>query len=351
MIKKVIRRLGLLINGLLILCLSTGVAWGMYYGTTKLPIRRYFSTNYTNAVWDWSNILSKEPEALNDMADFMHMHQLNAVYVDVSAYKDVLGDTDTQQAAADKQKLTAAIERYVTALQKRDIRVYAAAGDTHWSDPDKTYIPLAILSFVQDYNAHHPAAQLAGVEFDIESYNQEGFSDGSETVKSLVLTDYLDMVDKLVRANGEYINKTGKQLELGFAIPYWFDDENGNIPTIAWHGETGPTLYHLLDQLNTLPKSNVVVMAYRNAARGNDGVIAHSRTEIDYARTKAPRVQVIIGQDVTNVEPAKITYFGTSRTELSAQFGYIKDEFKDSGVLGGIAINDLSGYQDMQDGN
>lgn len=352
MIKKAVRGFGLIINSLLVLVLSSGVAWGMYYATNKLPIRRYFSANYTNAVWDWSNILNKQPGTLNNLAEFMYMHQLNAVYVDVGTYEEnILNSQDKQQADANKLKLMAAIERYVMALQKRGIRVYAAAGDTQWSDPDKRYIPLGILSFVQDYNTHHPKATLAGMEFDIEAYNQQGFSDGSETVKTLVLVDYLDMVERLVQANAAYMHKTAKQLDLGFAIPYWFDDENGNIPSITWHDKTGPTLYHLLDQLNTLPKSNVVVMAYRNAARGNDGIIAHARTEVDYAQAKAPRVRIMIGQETTSVDPAKITYFGSSRAELSAQFGYVKDEFKSSGVLGGIAINDLTGYQEMQDGN
>lgn len=351
MIKRIVRRLGLLITACLILCLGGGVAWGLYYGTNRLPIKRYFSTDYTNAVWDWSNILEKQPKALQNQANFMHLHQLNAVYVDIGRYADVLDEKNKPRAAADKQALISAIEDYVTVLKERGIKVYAAAGDTDWSDRDKHYIPLGTLAFVQDYNMQHPNAQLAGIEFDVEAYNQSDFAGGSATVKTLVLTDYLSMVGELVKAEQAFTLKTTQQVELGFAIPYWFDNENGNIPSVTWHEKTGPTLFHLLDQLNTLPKSNVIVMSYRNAARGNDGVVAHSRTEIDYAHAKAPKVRVLIGQEVTNVEPAKITYYGSSQTDLSAQFGYVRDEFKTSGVLGGIAINDLAGYQAMSDGN
>ncbi|HSX30487.1 MAG TPA: hypothetical protein VLE99_01060 [Candidatus Saccharimonadales bacterium] len=349
--KKVARKVGFTISGLLILLLGGGAAWAMHYGAGKLPIRRYFPANYTNAVWDWSNIENKTAVALKNQANFMHMHQLNAVYVDIGAYASIVGEKDEAQRTTDQQKLESAIVRYVTALQGQGIRVYAAAGDTHWSDAEKQYIPLAILLFAQDYNAHHPKAQLAGVEFDVESYNQEGFSTGSVTVKSLVLVDYLTMVDRLVQANLNYVNRTHATFELGFAIPYWFDNENGNIPSVTWQEKTGPVLFHLLDRLNALPRSNVVVMAYRNAARGSDGVIAHARTEVDYAQAKAPRIRVMIGQEVNDVQPAKITYFGSSHTELSAQFEYIKDELGPSGVLGGIAINDLAGYQAMEDGD
>jgi hypothetical protein len=89
-------------------------------------------------------------------------------------------------------------------------------------------------------------------------------------------------------------------------------------------------------------------MAYRNAARGNDGVIAHSRTEVEYAQAKARNVRIIIGQEVTEVEHAKITYYGQTYTELSNEVRYITDEFRGATVLGGIAINDLAGLEEME---
>lgn len=347
--KRLLYRVGAILGACTILVAGAGIAWSMHYGANKLPIRRYFSTEYTNAVWDWSSPLNRSSGELKELSNFMYLHQLNAVYVDVSVYVSIEQNKDTHRRTTDKQRFNEALKRYVLALQRRGIQVYAAAGDVHWSDPDKHHIPLSVLAFAQEYNADHPEAPLAGVQFDIESYNQTGFSEGSALVKSLVLVDYLVMVDKIVQANLDYIDSTQQELELGFAIPYWFDNQNDNIPSVTWRDQTGPTLFHLLDRLNDLPKSNVVVMSYRNAARGNDGVIAHSRTEIDYAGARAPRVKVIIGQEVTDVEPVKITYYGQSRTELSAQFKYVKDEFAPSGVFGGIAINDLMGYREMFD--
>lgn len=349
--KRFAYRAGAVLGACIILTVGAGIAWGMHYGANKLPIRRYFSTEYTNAVWDWSNPLNRSSAELRQLADFMYLHQLNAVYVDVGVIVSISQSTDKDRQYRDKQQLTDALAQYVSALQRRGIQVYASAGDVHWSDPDKHQIPLGILAFAHEYNERYPDASLAGVQFDIESYNQQGFNEGSALLKSLVLIDYLAMADKLVQANLSYIDRTQQKFELGFAIPYWFDNQNDNIPSVTWRNQTGPVLFHLLDRLNDLPKSNVVVMSYRNAARGNDGVIAHSRTEIDYAAARAPRVKVIIGQEVTDVEPAKITYYGQSRTELSAQFKYIKDEFTPSGVLGGIAINDLAGYKEMPAGN
>lgn len=349
MIRKIFQRTGILITAALMLTSGAAIAWAMQKSARDLPLRQYFPHQYTNAVWDWSNPRNKTDAQLDELADYMYLHQLNAVYIDVGSYTSIQkADISAQDKAAEQKTLEAAIERYVTHLSKRNIKVYASAGDKTWSNPEEQSIPLAILDFANTYNQRHPNAKIAGMEFDIESYNQDGFADGSNTTKGLVLTDYLDMVSRLIKKQASYNLHSGKDFNLGFAIPYWYDNENGNIPEVTWNGKTGPTLYHLLDALNMLPNTNVVVMAYRNAANGNDGVITHSRTEIDYAQAKAPNVKVLIGQEVNDVEPAKITYFDKSLTELSSQVSIVEDAFKDSGVLGGVAINDLAGFEAMQ---
>lgn len=337
--KNMIRRSFIVLTGLIILAASAGLAMAMHNGASKLPIKQYFSKSYTNAVWDWSNPVSKSNKELTDTASFLYLHQINQVYVDVSAY------SATDKSNTNKKALDSALSRYVTAMKKRNISVSAAAGDVNWSKLENRSIPKQILKSVQNYNQAHPNAKLKGMEFDIESYNQDSFADSSPTEKGLVLTDFLDTVDQLKKANLAYIKTTSAQLELGFAVPYWFDNENGNIPVVTWHNKTGPTLYHLLDTLNELPQSNIVVMSYRNAANGNDGVIFHSRTEIDYAAAKAQRVKVIIGQEVGQVDPAKITYYGKSATEFASQVSLVEQSFAPTKVYGGIAINDLASFR------
>lgn len=350
-LKKTGRNVVAAISALIIVAVGVGIAWAMSFGAGKLPIKQYFSRDYTNAIWDWSSPVARSQQDVSNISDFMYFHQLNAVYVNVGQYAAALGSPETPQKAAQQKQLDDALARYVSTLGRRHIKVYGVAGDVDWSNPPEWHMPLSIMQAVERYNGRNPQARLAGVEFDIESYNQPGFSRSSMTAKGLVLGDYLSMVDTLATADAAYVKDTSHSLELGFTIPYWFDDENGNIPPVTWGDKTGPTLYHLLDRLNQLPKSNVLVMAYRNAAKGNDGVIFHARTEVDYAQAKAPNVRVMIGQETTDVTPAKITYFGKSAAELSDQIKLIEDAFAGSGVLGGIAINDLAGYEQMSSGD
>lgn len=346
---RLLRRFGILITALIMIALGVAMAFAMQRSAKQLPLRQYFDRQYTNAVWDWSNPRNKTDAQLDQLADFMYLHQINTIYIDVGNYASIQqANISKDQKAREQKVLESSVERYVTHLGKRNIKVYASAGDKTWSNPELQHIPLEILDFTNSYNQRYPKAKLAGTQFDIESYNQDGFDTGSNTTKELVLSDYLDMVDQLVAKQASYNQATNSKLGLGFAIPYWYDNENGNIPEVTWHGRTGPTLYHLLDRLNQLPDSNIVVMAYRNAANGNDGIITHARTEIDYAQAKAPNVKVLIGQEVNDVEPAKITYYNKSLTELSSQVSIVEGEFSRSDVFGGVAINDLAGFEAMQ---
>lgn len=332
------------------LALGTSLAVAMNDGLKKIPIKQYFPQDQTNAIWDWSNVRTRSHQELQENAEFMYMHQINTTYIDVSSYESIARTKNVADRKRQEVALSVALERYISAMHKHHIRVFAMAGNVNWSKPAYQDIPLAIQQFAMNFNKTHPQ-KLAGVEFDIEAYNQEGFADASFTEKELVLDEFLDTVDRLASAHSAYIKRSGDHnFELGFAIPYWYDNENGNIKSVSWHDKTGPVLYHLMDRLNQLPRSNAVVMAYRNAASGNDGMVYHSRLEVDYAHAKAPHVSVLIGMEMNNVEPAKITFYGSSYTEVSSQAKLVHDEFQNRRSYGGIAINDLAGYQALGQG-
>lgn len=346
-------KFGALLTVLLILAIGTGMAYAMNSGMKRLPIKKFFSQTSTNAVWDWSNITNRSANDLQEVSDFLYMHQINTVYVDVSSYADIIKMPDGEDKTKKTEELDKSLENYVKAMKRRNIKVFAAAGHTDWSMAENQYIPLGIQQHIFDFNNSH-ADKLAGIEFDIESYNQAHFAEASFTEKGLVLNEFLDTVDKTATAQQNYINSSDqKDFELGFAIPYWYDNENQNIKSVSWKDKTGPVLYHTLDRLNQLPKSNVVVMAYRNAALGNDGMIYHARTEVDYASSRAQNVNILMGIEVNDVEPEKITFYGRSYTELSSEVKQLYAEYNQqdkASSFHGIAINDLQGYEAMKDG-
>lgn len=325
-------RLGMLLTAVLGIVLT--IIW--HNAFAMIPVKEFFPTNKVNAVWEWQNPQNASPVSLSEKATFLRQHQINLVYLDVSslAAKGVYEDQ--------KAMLVAGYQNYIAAMSAQGIRVFASGGDASWSKPEVRQYPVALMEAVFMYNQNNPNQQFTGIEYDIESYNQEGFAEAGEMQKEAVLTEYLDTIDTLaskLQASGQ-----ASELELGFAVPYWFDNQNKNIPPVTWQDKRGPTIYHVMDRLNQLPNANVVVMAYRNAARGNDGSIALSRLEIQYSQYKAPNVKVIIGQETTQVEPVKITFYGKTLTELSQEVQWTDDEYGKNPSYGGIAINDVVGY-------
>ena len=342
--KNIMHKLFILLSAFIIIIAGSSLAYAMQKGTKKLPITQFYSPKHTNAVWDWSNPLNRKDSVITDTAVLLKSHQINTVYTDVSIYESISEKSDRAQRNLQIEQLQKLLSNYIKIMNNNGIAVIASAGDSAWSKPSEQHIAVSLLKFVQDYNGTH-SNKFNGMEFDIEAYNQKGFPEASMTEKSLVLMEYLDTVDALAGTTEKYIaSSNDKKFELGFSIPYWFDNENKNIESLSWHDKTGPALFHIMDRLNKLPQSNVVVMAYRNAAQGNDGIIFHSRTEIEYAQSQARKVRVIIGIETTNVEPKKITFFGKTQTELSSETTLLTEAFNNSGVLGGIAINDLPGY-------
>ena len=320
---------------MIILSLGIGITFAGHKAMSSLPIKSYFENERTNAVWEWRNVNSIVNEA-EDNGAFLSKHQINTIYLDVSG--------ESRQPKHDN------LEKYISTMHAYKIRVIASGGDKYWSQPDKRQEPVALMDFVFDYNNNYPQSKFSGVEYDIESYNQDGFEKGSDLKKDMVLSEYLDTVDTLASHFTDKLKANpDPSMELGFAVPYWFDNQNENIKSVNWKEKTGPVIYHVLDRLNSVQKSNVVVMAYRNASRGNNGTIALARTEVQYAQYKASNVKVIIGQETTNVEPEKITFFNKTKTEMSTEVKWIDEQFGSVPTYGGVAINDFVGYYEMAD--
>jgi hypothetical protein len=338
--RHVMQRLMSVMTAITIILGGLVLTYVAYAAMNNMPVRQYLPNEKTNAVWEWRNILGLSKSA-PDTALYLKKHQINTVYLDISG---ALQNMNSQS----KEEYNEALNTYISVLNSQKIRVFASGGDVTWSKPELRGAPIQLMDYVFEFNKNNDPVKFSGIEYDIESYNQEEFEPGTFTDKSIILSELLDTVDVLASEfEAKLKNKPDPAMELGFAVPYWFDNQNKNIKSVRWKDKTGPAIYHILDRLNTVQRANVVVMAYRNAARGNNGTIALSRTEVQYAQYKASRVQVIVGQEVGDVEPEKITFFGKSKTEMSQEITWIEEQFANSPTYGGIAINDLQAYEQL----
>ena len=89
-------------------------------------------------------------------------------------------------------------------------------------------------------------------------------------------------------------------------------------------------------------------MSYRNFALGENGTVEISDAEIDLASSVAKNTKVIVAQEVGDVDPGFVTFFGLSKQEYLAQISLINQTFGDSVGFGGVSVHYIDPFLDLK---
>jgi len=294
-------------------------------------------------VWDWTAPDTISSSKKREIAATLKARGVTEVYIDITSYLDDDELPDTLARMAKTSAFTTALRETVRDLHSEGIAAHALAGDTHWADPDYTYIPLKLLAYVADYNKTTTSDEkLVGMQFDIEFYNDKGFKD----TQLAYTQQFLNLTQSLVDERGKRF-ADDPLFDLGFAISAAMDgSDTSYIPNINYNGTMQPPLSVLFHQLQggNLP-AYVAVMAYRNTA---NATVERVQTEMEMAK-KFPNVKVLVGEETTNVAPKSLTFYGQSLTDLRQMTSSIQSTFADNPALGGYAINDQEGFLKLKD--
>lgn len=295
-----------------------------------------FPSDIRVGVWSWKSPDTYSQSEMQDQANKLAHNHVSTVYTDISSYADYTEIQDPVERQAKIDKLTASLRQFIDTFKQQRIEVRALAGNSDWGNPDYWHLPEAVLTYVNTYNAGaDPSQRLSGMQFDIEYYNDETFKED----KTANLTQYLGLTNTLI---AEQV-RADSTLPLGFTVPYWLDNENGNAPKIRFKGVQKTTMQHLVDQLNILQDGYITVMSYRNTVTGNDGVLKHAIQEVNYASTKA-HAKVYIGLETTDVTPKKITFYQKSKPDIVRAVSQIDKTLTSKPAFAGFTINDSEGF-------
>jgi hypothetical protein len=286
-------------------------------------------------LWEWRSI----PEIGNYSAKLKKVKAdgINKIYLNVN---DVVDINETQPA--NLSGYIGRIQSYTKAASSYGISVDALAGAKDWATPQKQYLMQQVADFVSSYNVQsQPASQLSGLQFDVEAYNQPAYIQNQQQVMS----DYLNAVYDV---SGKWnSNPNTKNLELGFTVPLWLDGDNNYAKKVSWGGKNNYPSFLLTWELSKLKNPYIIVMDYRNKAEGPNGSIAHANGEINYAQKYYSNVKIVVGQEVSYVEPTSITFYGKDRDYIAQQIGLLNKAFANKPVFNGIAFNDFKNYEKL----
>lgn len=284
------------------------------------------------AVYEWRDISTHSDDQVSTSLSLAKGMGINTVLLNVDRFIEISEIADQSTRDTSSIEYADRLSSYISQANSNGIRVTALAGGPEWYKTDRFYITEKVLDDVQLFNSAH-TSKFDGIEFDVEPYTTSEYKDDKE----LVITKYIQYVDKVLKAS---INDGVQAIPIGFSIPFWLDESDGEIKQIQFNDAKKLPVHHLIDLVKPLGGS-ITVMAYRNTLGGPDGVYKHAQSEVDYAQKVSAHRSIVIAQETTDIQPDKVTYFGPGYDQAVININAIVSKFSGNKVFKGISINDL----------
>jgi hypothetical protein len=304
--------------------------------TRKAPPRPAMAT------YEWHNAGVLPTAENRRRLKFMRANGFGTVYLELGEYLDAADRPDGPDRRKRLDAIRAKIRRFVATASGLGLTVHAVGGGPTWVG-ELGYLGRMLVELVGAYNASvRTPERLRGVQLDIEPYVVDpGFVEGDQDS----FGGYLATLFSIVKAYRVVRSKwPNRGLQLGFAIPFWFDAEEGAPGPVLFDGALKPAAHHIVDMVSSLPHAYLVVMSYRNFTQGPDGSIAHARGELRYARAVGARCGLVVGQQYADVQPAYITFHRHSRRAFRRAADDITRAFWRYPQFRGLSVDDLDSF-------
>ena len=204
------------------------------------------------------------------------------------------------------------------------------AGDRWWPSPQGAIDAGQVLRFVAE--ANHSRVVISSLHVDAEPWGLDEWPD----MKEELATAFLDLVATMEDLRIE----VGLGVPVSYLVPYWFDGSNGEAPRISFDGESGYPYDHLTSVIRS--GGSVAIMAYRNRALGDGGIVDLVGHEIEQ---ESP--QVLIAVETAPIDPPTATFVGLDLATLRGQLQTVVDRTAVSEVV----INDLESLRRLAAGS
>jgi hypothetical protein len=293
-------------------------------------------------VYEWHGAGRLPRREAQQRLRFLGQQGFTTVYLDLGDYLDAADQPDSREQRNRIRGLRRELRRFVADASRLGLDVHAVGGGPTWTEEGLRYLGSKLVELVADYNDDVAARErLGGVQFDIEPYALPKFFDDERA--SLIA--YLETLRGIVATYRQVATRPANGgLQLGFAVPFWFDGRGEAPGPVPFAGATKPAIHHLIDLIKDLHRAYLVVMSYRNVAGGADGSIAHARNEFRYARSVDALCGLVVGQQFGDIQPPKVTFHGRDRADFENAAEQIARAFRRFPQFRGLAVDDVDGY-------
>ena len=314
------------------------------------PRSRYWKVRVppSLAVYEWHNAGDLAPAKVQRRLRFLRDNGFRTVYLEIGKYLDAADASDQELLRAIRSQ----IRRFVATAAGYGLSVQALGGGPDWFGEPKGYLGPALVRLVASYNKDVDRRErLAGVHLDLEPYTQDSWRAPANVRDNVGL--YLDTIAEIVGAYRAALRTWGnRNLQLGLAIPFWFDGSSEDLPDDIEFGdddEPKPAAFHVIDLVADLPGAYLVIMAYRWFTGTSNGSIALARDEFRYAATRGARSGLVVGQRYGPVpedqpQEANTTFNGLPRWKFWRAAAAIALAFRRYPQFRGLSVDDVDAF-------
>jgi hypothetical protein len=258
------------------------------------------------ATWVWNTELLKDDEA--KIIQFIEDEKITTVYLQYVPELDY-----------------AYYQQFISTMIEREVAVYALDGSPTWAR-DRLEEENFFAWFTSYQNSSLPSQQFKGIHLDVESYLQSEWNrDQAEVIRQ-----YQAMVHRVADKSKEL------NVLFGVDIPFWFDE-------IYYKNEFGAGY---LAQWLIKTVDEITIMAYRNYAEGEGGIIDISETKIKWADIENKKV--IIAVETVRLPEDYTSFHGHSVEKMEEQLKSVKKFYRKNRSFSGIAIHHLVSWRELK---
>jgi hypothetical protein len=287
---------------LLVIVSTISLSTTVYAATTQVKGQANMST----WLWNTKEIVTKPDEIIN----FLVNNKVNVLYLQIN-YDVNIND----------------YKKFIKKALSQNISVQALNGSPNWiSDGDTS--EKTFFNWISNYQKKATSAEsFKGVHIDVEPYLNSEYNIN----QTKVIERYQDCLSLAI--------KTSKSLKITLSvdIPFWFNE-------IQYHNKYGNGVLAewIIKNIN-----QIVIMAYRDSAIGENGIIKIVNNNMKIAEKYNTKLIIAVEAGESN-EGNNITFFEEGQKYMMDELKKVSDYYKSNKNFGGFAIHYVDSWMNMK---
>jgi hypothetical protein len=260
------------------------------------------------AAWVWQ--AKSVSDGGNELLENAAKHKINRLYVNV--------DMNLSQEV---------YHTFISKASKAGIAVEALGGDPSWAVSGREGPMLKLADWVSNYNlAAKPEERFDAIHLDIKPYVLPQWK---EDAKPLVQSWVANM--KLLL---EQVKQAGA-VEVNVDLPFWLDSYTVTGSRTTEDADNESLSHWFIGQFD-----HITLLAYRDSAQGNNGIIRLVEQEMIWA--DARNGSITVGVNTKPMPGEEFTTFaGKGAAQLEIVLKEVASAFKDHASYAGSAVHDI----------